>query len=72
MRACHLSVGECGAGLQAVRWVYGFPGDTYECVYPEDGGASVGGINYSDRGVFIAGQVGDCSTVEPPACRDGG
>lgn len=64
----HLSVGDCGGGLRAVRWVYGFPGDTYECVYASDGGASVGGINFGDRGVFVSGQVGDCSTEPPAMC----
>jgi hypothetical protein len=68
----HVSVGECGEGLRAVRWVYGFPGDTYECVFPGDGGAVVGAINFSERGVFVSGQVGDCSTVAPSSCRDGG
>ena len=67
----HVSVGECEGGLRAVRWVYGFPGDTYECVFPEDGGA-VGAINFSDRGVIVSGQVGECSTVAVSACRDGG
>lgn len=67
----HLSLGECPT-LESVRWVYGFPGDTYECFYERDGGAAVGGINFSDRGVIIAGQVGGCSTLAPPACRDGG
>ncbi len=67
----HLSLGECPP-LKSVRWTYGFPGDTYECFYPEDGGAAVGGINFSDHGVIVSGQVGDCSTIEPPMCRDGG
>ena len=67
----YLSLGEC-ATLDSVRWTYGFPGDTYECFYERDGGPSVGGINFSDRGAFVAGHVGDCSTLAPPACRDGG
>ena len=67
----YLSVGECST-LESVRWTYGFPGDTYECFYERDGGPFVGGINFSDRGVLVAGQVGDCSTLAPPACRDGG
>ncbi len=64
----HASVGECGSGLVAVRWVYGPPGDTLECIYPNDGGAAVGGINYGERGVFVSGQVGDCTTVAPATC----
>ncbi|MDP1821630.1 MAG: hypothetical protein Q8L48_00225 [Archangium sp.] len=67
----HLSLGECPT-LESVRWVYGFPGDTYECFYERDGGPSVGGINFSDHGVIVAGQVGDCSTITPSTCRDGG
>ncbi len=67
----HLSVGECGS-LEVVRWVYGFPGDTYECFYPRDGGAPVGGINFSDHGVIVAGEIAECTTLAAPACRDGG
>ena len=68
----HLSVGECNPGLKAVRWVYGVPGDTYECFYPTDGGVAVGGINYGDRGVFVSGSVAVCPTEPPSMCRDGG
>ncbi|MEW5738186.1 MAG: hypothetical protein AB1938_04635 [Myxococcota bacterium] len=67
----YVAVGEC-AELASVSWVYGFPGDTYACFYAKDGGAWTGGINYSDRGVFLAGTVGDCAAQPPPACRDGG
>lgn len=67
----YVGVGEC-ADLRSVAWVYGFPGDTYECFYARDGGAWTGGINFSDRGTFVGGHVGGCPQQAPPACRDGG
>lgn len=67
----YVSVNDCG-GLESVSWTYGFPGDTYECFYGADGGAFTGGINYSDRGVFVAGQIGACTAQGAPSCRDGG
>jgi hypothetical protein len=67
----HVAVSHCD-GLDSVSWVYGFPGDTYQCFYLTDGGAWTGGINYSDRGVFLAGHLADCTDELPPACRDGG
>ncbi|GMU59666.1 MAG: hypothetical protein AMXMBFR34_14290 [Myxococcaceae bacterium] len=67
----YAAVGECPES-SSVSWVYGFPGDTYECFYAKDGGAWTGGINSSDRGVFLAGTVGDCPPRPVPACRDGG
>lgn len=67
----HVAVGDC-VELRSVSWVYGFPGDTYECFYARDGGAWTGGINYSDHGVLVTGHVGDCAPQEAPGCRDGG
>jgi hypothetical protein len=67
----YVAEGDC-ADLRSVSWVYGFPGDTYECFYARDGGAWTGSINYSDRGVFLGGHVGDCTPRPPPTCRDGG
>lgn len=67
----YVSVNDCGA-LESVSWTYGFPGDTYECFYGRDGGAFTGGINYSDHGVLVTGQVGDCTALGAPSCRDGG
>lgn len=71
--ACDAGVtaGEC-ADLQSVRWVYGFPGDSYECFYAPDGGGLQGAINHSDHGVLAAGRVGECTPQAPPQCRDGG
>jgi hypothetical protein len=67
----YVAEGDC-VDLRSVSWVYGFPGDTYECFYARDGGAWTGGINFSDRGTFIGGHVGDCAPKPTAACRDGG
>ena len=67
----YVAEGSC-ADLRSVSWVYGFPGDTYECFYARDGGARTGGINCSDHGVLVTGHVGDCPAMAAPACRDGG
>jgi hypothetical protein len=62
------------ADLRAAAWTYGFPGDTFECFYPRDGGALSGFINYSDHGTLVGGTVGGdgCTPLAAPSCRDGG
>lgn len=65
----YLAEGVCPDGLVSVSWVYGFPGDTYECFYGEDGGTLVGLINFSDRGPRLAGRVSECVAQPAPACR---
>jgi len=69
----HVEVKDCPA-LQAAAWVYGPPGDTFECFYTRDGGVVTGFINFSDHGVVAGGTVeGDaCTTLPAPSCRDGG
>jgi len=67
----YLGVSDCGE-FATVSWTYGFPGDTYECFYPRDGGTVVGALNFSDHGVLAAGRVGDCVSGPPSMCRDGG
>jgi hypothetical protein len=67
----YLGVSDCGE-FATVSWTYGFPGDTYECFYPRDGGSAVGALNFSDHGVLAAGRVGDCVSGPPSMCRDGG
>lgn len=58
----------CGA-LEAVSYTYGPFGDAYRCFYPPDGGALVGAINFSDRGVLVAGSIAECTPRTAPACN---
>lgn len=67
----HAAEGSCG-DVKALRWTYGQPGDTRECFYAADGGAFVGGLNFTDRGVvFATGTTASC-TWAPTAGCDGG
>lgn len=67
----YVAEGSCPDGLVSVAWVYGFPGDTYECFYAADAGL-VGLINFSDHGPLVAGRVSECTPRPAPSCRDGG
>lgn len=67
----YVSEGTCPDGLVSVAWVYGFPGDTYECIFAPDAGL-VGAINFSDHGTLLAGRVAECTPRPAPSCRDGG
>lgn len=63
-----LERGDCGSSLESARYQYGFPGDTYECLYARDGGTLVGALAFTDRGVLAAGTVDDCATSVMNAC----
>ncbi|MGV3625498.1 MAG: hypothetical protein ACO1OB_32100 [Archangium sp.] len=63
--------GSCG-DLKSFRWTYAQTGDTRECFFAVDGGAFVGGLDFTDGGVFAAGTTASCTWSETAACRDGG
>lgn len=63
--------GSCG-DVNALRWTYAQTGDTRECFYAADGGAFVGALDFTDRGVFANGTTASCTWELTVGCRDGG
>lgn len=67
----HAAEASCG-NVNAVRWTYAQTGDTRECFFAADGGAFVGGLDFTDRGVFGNGTTASCTWSPVASCRDGG
>ncbi len=65
----YVAVGACD-GLRAVAWNTSFTGETAECFYANDGGTLVGALQFTDRGVVLAGgQVASCTREAPSSCQ---
>lgn len=65
----YVGVGAC-EGLRSIAWNTSTTGETAECFYANDGGALVGALQFTDRGVVLAGgQVASCTREAPSSCQ---